>query len=121
MEISDAPKDDDIDLSIRHDNAVCLKPMRQCCVGQVAFEALAAAETVSDLFQSPCKQMFRSLAYTISYLLSVADCERRHNKNKHYVTKKGLCNIMLYSFWRTFKSNYLIIRIISYHYSYYLL
>ena len=81
--------DNRIDLTHRFDIGQRLHQRRRkrCCVGAVVADVLEPLPLVADIFEPKTQQAVRGLGYGISYLKSVADCERRHKRSKHFICK----------------------------------
>lgn len=78
-----------ISLAVRRMVAIKLKTLLDCDLGRLVFSIVSKAVVARDLFSTDMQKVLFSLALAISYLLSVADVERRHNRHKHMITKKG--------------------------------
>ena len=61
-----------------------------CCVGLTVATMFAKTQIPHDCFESDFQSVSKALAYALAYLLTVADVERRHNRAKAGLTRKGL-------------------------------
>ena len=81
--------DDRIDMATRKQGLMGLKVKAACCVGDMVFKILSIGITLADFFIGGVRRIIVDLTYMMSYVLSCADAERRHNRSKQTVTKKG--------------------------------
>ena len=60
----------------------------KCCTGKYVGEFIdKIADVLSDVLQEDIQLVLRGLAHLLAYLMSVADCERRHNRHKQMICK----------------------------------
>jgi hypothetical protein len=69
--------------------AIKLKCLLECDLGRLVFHLVSQVVVARDMFQTKFQNTLFGIAVSVSYLLSVADVERRHNRHKNLITKKG--------------------------------
>lgn len=78
-----------IPLAVRRLVAIRLKTLLSCDLGRLVFHIVSKVVIARDMFETDFQRTLFSIALAVSYLLSVADVERRHNRHKNLITKKG--------------------------------